>query len=103
MRRVTDAHGHDDRGEAGRSWYHLARWKHPERGLRIQVLTRDLFTCQWPGCGRLEADTSRLVADHKVPHRGDPTLFWSEANLWTLCKPCHDRLKQAAEANAVRR
>lgn len=79
-----------------RRWYSLKRWKL----LRLDVLRRDRFTCQWPGCGRLEPDTSKLVADHRVPHRGDERLFWDIGNLWTLCKPCHDGAKQAEEARA---
>jgi 5-methylcytosine-specific restriction protein A len=30
------------------------------------------------------------IVDHAVPHRGDPKLFWDEANWAALCKPCHD-------------
>jgi len=97
LARRTDAEGHSPVSEPWRAWYHLSRWKHPQRGLRIRVLRRDLFTCQWPGCGRIEADTSLLVADHKIPHRGDPDLFWDEEGIWTLCKPHHDGLKQASE------
>ncbi len=82
-----------DRSVTWRSWYKTARW----RKLRMDVLLRDQFTCQMKGCGRIEADTSQLVADHKVPHRGDETLFWSDKNLQCLCKPCHDSKKQAEE------
>jgi 5-methylcytosine-specific restriction protein A len=35
-----------------------------------------------------------------IPHRGDPALFWPDANVQTLCKPCHDRRKQAEESAA---
>lgn len=84
----------DQRG--WRKWYKSARW----RTLRLAVLTRDLFTCQWPGCGRVEPDTSKLVADHRRPHRGDETLFWDERNLWTLCASCHSSAKQREEAAA---
>lgn len=79
-----------------RRWYSTARWKR----LRWSVLRRDLFTCQWPGCGRIEPDTSKLVADHKVPHRGDERLFWDEDNLWTLCASCHSSAKQSEEVAA---
>lgn len=79
-----------------RSWYKTARWQR----LRWSVLVRDLFTCQRSGCGRIEADTSQLVADHTIAHRGDPVLFWDAANLQCLCKPCHDRFKQMDEAAA---
>lgn len=80
-----------------RNRYNTTRW----RALRMAILTRDRFTCQWPGCGYMTADTSQLVADHKQPHRGDEALFWDEGNLQTLCKPCHDRKKQAAERAAL--
>jgi 5-methylcytosine-specific restriction protein A len=80
-------------------WYKSARW----RALRITVFIRDLYTCQWPGCGFTSADTSRLVADHCEPHRGDERLFWLLANLQTLCKPCHDSRKQRAERAALMR
>ena len=76
-----------------RAWYNTTRW----RRLRWAVLVRDAFTCQWPGCGRIEPNSSQLVADHRQPHRGDETLFWDEGNLQTLCKPCHDGRKQRAE------
>lgn len=79
-----------------RKWYSTARW----RALRIRILIRDRFTCQWPGCGMMTGDTSKLVADHREPHRGDETLFWAERNLQTLCKPCHDRHKQRVERAA---
>jgi 5-methylcytosine-specific restriction protein A len=87
-----------DAAHGWRSWYKTARWQR----LRWSVLERDLFTCQWAGCGRVEGDTSKLVADHKVAHRGDEGLFWDAANLQCLCKGCHDRLKQAAERNQGR-
>lgn len=87
----VDDEGHGS--EAWRKWYKLARWKR----LRWSVLVRDLFTCQWPDCGKVEPNSARLVADHKTPHRGDARLFWDPLNLWTLCKPCHDSAKQAAE------
>jgi 5-methylcytosine-specific restriction endonuclease McrA len=98
-----DLEGHSPKAEPWRDWYNSPEWKHPEHGLRIKVLRRDRFTCQC-GCGRSDGDTSKLVADHKIPHRGDPDLFWSEANLQTLLKsPCHDRIKQAEERRALDR
>jgi 5-methylcytosine-specific restriction protein A len=68
-----------------------ARWQK----LRMSVLVRDLFTCQ--RCGRIEGDTSLLVADHKRRHNGVEALFWDILNLWTLCKTCHDGWKQRQE------
>jgi 5-methylcytosine-specific restriction protein A len=74
-----------------RQWYNTKRW----RRLRWSILMRDMLTCQM--CYRVEPNTSRLVADHKVPHRGDEHLFWDDGNLWALCKPCHDSAKQREE------
>lgn len=95
--RITDDHGHSKTAEPWRKWYHLARWKR----LRIEIFHRDAFTCQHPDCGVIIADTSRLVVDHRTPHRGNPHLFWSEGNLQTLCKSCHDSRKQAEEKRAL--
>jgi 5-methylcytosine-specific restriction protein A len=55
---------------------------------------RQSFLARHPLCwfcetrGRLEPAT---VVDHRVPHRGDPVLFWDEGNWAALCKRCHDR------------
>jgi 5-methylcytosine-specific restriction enzyme A len=85
-----------DRRHEWRAWYKTQAW----RRLRWKILTRDLFTCQ--RCGKLEGNTSLLVADHKVPHRGDEALFFDEQNIWCLCKQCHDSAKQAEERAAAR-
>ena len=75
-----------------RNWYKTARWAR----LRLRIFIRDGFQCQC-GCGRIEGNTSKLVADHKVPHRGDERLFWDEDNVQTYLKPCHDSKKQREE------
>ena len=31
------------------------------------------------------------VLDHIIPHKGDRTLYFDQANWQTLCKTCHDR------------
>ena len=76
-----------------RAFYKTAQWQR----LRWSVLVRDNFTCQWPGCCRIEADTSKLVADHKVPVRIDPSRKWDETNLRCLCSACHNGPRQAEE------
>ena len=76
-----------------RKLYNTSRW----RRLRLRVFQRDQFTCQMQGCGRVDPDVSRLVCDHRIPHRGDEKLFWDFSNLQTLCKTCHDSTKQAHE------
>ncbi len=72
-------------------WYKTARWAQ----LRETVFVRDGCTCRMCGCSTL--DTSQLVADHVAPHLGDPSLFWDEGGVQTLCKACHDGPKQRAE------
>ncbi len=76
-----------------RKLYGTARW----RETRLRIFARDGFTCQHPGCGFMTANTSKLICDHRKPHRGDEALFWDDDNLVTLCKPHHDRDKQRAE------
>lgn len=36
-------------------------------------------------------DELATVVDHVVPHKGDETLFWDEANWQSLCGTCHNR------------
>ena len=82
-----------ERGGEDSSFKKTARWQR----LRMEILVRDLFTCQWPGCGVMHSDTSLLVADHKVPWRVEPSRKWDPDNLQCLCKACHDGPKQAME------
>ncbi|EGC00370.2 HNH endonuclease [Pseudomonas sp. TJI-51] len=49
-------------------------------------------------CARFGRTTAATVVDHVTPHRGDMTLFWDQSNWQSLCKPCHDSVKQAEEA-----
>lgn len=90
--------------EVWRRWYKLKRWKHPRDGVRVKILDRDGWRCQWPGCGCIlipgRTDPSSAVVDHRMPHRGDPALFWNEQNLWSLCKRHHDVHKAREEARA---
>lgn len=93
------ARGDDARaGEPWRRWYGLKRW----RDLKEFVHRRDGWRCQWPGCETLvvrgRRDPRAAVADHIMEHRGDPLLFWSAANLQTLCKRHHDVHKARLEA-----
>lgn len=95
LARATDERSLDRRRLADtetRKLYKTAKW----RELRWSILTRDLFTCQMQGCGRVIADTSQLVCDHVVPHRGNVEKFWA-GPFRTLCKACHDSAKQKEE------
>ena len=42
-------------------------------------------------CMRQGRYTKATVVDHITPHRGDPGLFWDEANWQPMCKQCRDR------------
>jgi len=78
-----------------RQWYKSARWQR----LRLEVLIRDLYTCQQTGvilAGKANSPDSPVV-DHKVPHRGDPALFWDINNLQAVSKAWHDSEKQRLE------
>lgn len=44
--------------------------------------------------GRVEQAT---VVDHRIPHRGDQTLFWDRNNWDALCATHHSRDKQREE------
>jgi 5-methylcytosine-specific restriction protein A len=56
--------------------------------------------CQCPHCdeGRLRV-TPATVVDHKVPHKGNSTLFWDRTNWQALSKQCHDSYKQRLEGS----
>lgn len=82
---------------AYKRWYKTKRWQQ----LRWAVLVRCRFTCGM--CGAIVSNSRNLVADHKRPHRGDEALFWDDANLWAVCKPCHDGEKQRIERGSVPR
>jgi 5-methylcytosine-specific restriction endonuclease McrA len=96
LHRPTDERSLDRRRLADtetRKLHKTARWEK----LRWSVLLRDQFTCQI--CFRLEGDTSRLVCDHVEPHRGNVEKFWA-GPFQTLCKGCHDGVKQKEEIAA---
>ncbi|HEX7080061.1 MAG TPA: HNH endonuclease signature motif containing protein [Gammaproteobacteria bacterium] len=48
-------------------------------------------------CEALDRMERATVVDHKIPHRGDPVLFWDEANWQSLCETHHNSTKQAVE------
>lgn len=61
---------------------------------------RELYLQQYPlcvYCSRLGYITAASVVDHIIPHRGNQILFWDVANWQSLCKPCHDSIKQREE------
>jgi 5-methylcytosine-specific restriction enzyme A len=75
-------------------WYSTAAWrKRREHQLTIEPLCRMCLAE-----GRIEAAT---VADHAIPHRGDPDLFW-HGELQSLCATCHSRFKRSEEAGGTK-
>lgn len=48
-------------------------------------------------CAKQGRTTAAFIVDHIVPHRGDKVLFWDQANWQSLCKHCHDSVKQRQE------
>jgi 5-methylcytosine-specific restriction protein A len=93
-----DKRGHEqqrDMRNDWRGWYKTKRWQE----LRLHVFVRDAYKCQRTGVlclGRHPAPNSP-VANHKVPHRGDPALFWDPDNVETVAKQVHDGLIQSEE------
>lgn len=75
--------------EKWRGWYALARW----RRRRIAQLAAEPL-CRF--CRQRGRVTAATVADHVIPHKGDPDLFW-HGELQSLCADHHDRDKQQQE------
>lgn len=75
-------HANDDRQTPAERGYD-ARW----RKARKRFLAVHPF-CQ--NCLKHGRYVKAVVVDHKIPHRGDPALFWDESNWQSLCKKCHD-------------
>lgn len=76
-----------------RKWYKTARWQRMrEAQLSAHPLCR---MCHDRGIVRRAS-----VVDHVEPHKGDEALFWDVDNHQSLCKPCHDTLKQREEVAA---
>lgn len=80
-------------------WHHLyntKRWK----ALRLYHLGTEPI-CRL--CKQADKITPAAVVDHITPHKGNVDLFFDDTNLQSLCKPCHDGTKQAAEHNGYER
>lgn len=84
------------------SWRHDKR-KTAERGYgsRWQRARATYLQCH-PLCAMCLAQrppryTQATTVDHRVPHRGDQTLFWDTANWQALCPTHHSSDKQALE------
>ena len=64
-----------------RRLYKTAKWR---RIREAQLMRQPL--CEW--CLESETVEPATEVHHKVPHRGDLSLFWSGPFIST-CKPCH--------------
>lgn len=60
---------------------------------RIDVFSRDLFTCQMPGC----SGAHDLEAHHIKTFSEYPELRFEVSNGITLCTNCHDKTKTREE------
>lgn len=68
--------------EPWRALYKTARW----------VRRRKAFLADHPLCVECAVRGLTKLAttpDHRLPHRGDETLFWDETNWQALCASCH--------------
>lgn len=54
-------------------------------------------------CSQQKRVTAASIVDHIEPHRGDEEKFYDPENLQSLCKPCHDSVKQQLEKSGVMR
>jgi 5-methylcytosine-specific restriction protein A len=53
-----------------------------------------------PCCKRCDVEglvTEATIVDHKIPHQGNPELFFDRDNWESMCKPHHDSVKQREE------
>src|SRR5678809_56739 len=78
-------------------WHHLydtRRWK----ALRLYQLGTEPLCRYCKEAGRI---TPACFVDHIIPHKGDVDLFFDASNLMSLCKPCHDSVKQKLERTGI--
>lgn len=73
-----------------RRLYNTRRWQR----LRLAQL-RQAPLCRM--CQDMGKTTPATVVDHTVPHKGDESLFFDPGNLGSMCKLCHDSVKQREE------
>ena len=64
-----------------------------------------MFLARNPWCSLPGGGCTRLatLVDHRIPHRGDMTLFWNHDNWQGLCEHCHNVHKQRMENQAPMR
>jgi 5-methylcytosine-specific restriction enzyme A len=62
------------------------RWA---RAAKVFLIEHPLCACE--ACQARAVPLPATVVDHRIPHRGDPILFWDPSNWQALAKRCHDR------------
>nr|WP_072766196.1 HNH endonuclease [Nitrosospira sp. Nsp11] len=73
----------DERRGSAASRGYGSKWQRAREGF-----LRENPLCEH--CIEVDRITASTVVDHKVPHKGDPKLFWNRRNWQALCKPHHD-------------
>ena len=74
--------------------YDSVRW----RRLRNMVLNEEPL-CRL--CSTINRITPSKIADHIIPHRDNPDLFWDRDNLQALCPTCHSGIKRVQENTGI--
>ncbi|MHB8124663.1 MAG: HNH endonuclease [Desulfitobacteriaceae bacterium] len=66
--------------------YNSERWRKARlHFLRLHPL------CECEDCKRSDRLLPATAVDHKIPHKGDYTLFWDTNNWQAMTKRCHNR------------
>lgn len=79
-----------------RKLYATKQW----RELRKYRLMREPV-CRY--CSEVGKHTPAEIVDHIEPHKGDTYKFFDYTNTQSLCKRCHDSVKQAYEKSGTMR
>lgn len=83
--------------------YKTAPWRRLYKTARWATTRADQLACE-PLC-RYHAELGVIVpadiVDHIIPHRGDEEMFFA-GPFQSLCKACHDRIKQSEERRGFR-
>lgn len=84
-----------------RKWYQTKEWQE----LRLAAFYRDGYICQRTGVmcvpGGTGQEDNAPVANHRIPHKGDPLLFFNLDNVETTSKKAHDEIVQREEKQAA--
>jgi 5-methylcytosine-specific restriction endonuclease McrA len=92
--------GYDSRWERARADF-LAE---PDNQFCVRCKERGLLnagTLRMDGSAETNPRRIGLVVNHRIPHRGDQSLFWDRSNWEPLCHDDHDITTQRAEHGRV--